>query len=203
MTKSKHEIEGKRKQLIRLLISFNDFKNAYDIANLIIEENYQERVENSDSEESQKNKRIWESLNSAMVIGYNRPISSNDKTNKNPIPDLPNGVFKVLNEHEKSIHQSLIDYRNKLIAHSDSEAIDMELYYMKIGETNLKILVPLQNHTRAPFLIDIVKIIKGMCKKLMEEIFKRRNILEKELENQIPIKQFGEDKFDFPFNLGN
>ncbi|WP_262502041.1 hypothetical protein [Polaribacter vadi] len=40
-----------------------------------------------------------------------------------------------------------------------------------------------------------------ICSKLLGEIDKRRRILEKELENFIPIKEIGIDNFDFPFNI--
>lgn len=197
--KNKNEIENKKKQLVRLIISFNDFKNAFDIANIIIRKNYQEKLEKSKGEEKQTYRKIWESLNCAMVIGYNRPFSGNDKKNKNPIPDLPGGIAKIFEGKEKEIHLSLIDNRNKFIAHSDSEAIELELYYIKIEDTKLDLLVPQQNPTRTPFLIENVIIIKEMCKKLMEEIFRRRKHLEIELKDYFPIKEIGKDEFEFPF----
>lgn len=199
MKKDTNEIESKKKQLVRLIISFNDFKNAFDIADLIIEENYQTKLEKSQGKEKQTYRKVWESLNCAMVVGYNRPFSGNDKKNKNPIPDLPTGVTKIFGKKEKEIHASLINNRNKFIAHSDSEAIDIELYYIKVEDTKLDLLIPLQNPTRAPYLIENVIIIKAMCKKLMEEIFRRRKLIEKELKDYIPIKELGKDEFEFPF----
>lgn len=197
--RNKIEIEYKKKQLVRLIISFNDFKNAFDIANIIIEENYQAKLEKSKEKEKQNYRKIWESLNCAMVVGYNRPFSGNDKKNKNPIPDLPVGITKVFNEKEEEIHLSLIHNRNKFIAHSDSDAIDLELYYIKIEDVKLDLLIPQQNPTRAPYLIENVILIKEMCKKLMEEIFRRRKHLEIELKDYFPIKEIGKDEFEFPF----
>lgn len=194
------KIEANKKQLIRLLISYNDFKNAYDIANLILEDNYQEKVESTIEGEKLKNKRIWESLNCAMVIGYNRPFSGNDKKSKNPIPDLPKGILKVFNESEKEIHKSLIENRNSFIAHSDSDAINMNPFYIKFNDKKIDFLIPFQNEARAPYLINIVSKIRDMCEKLMEEAYRRRCILEKELQKYIPIKEFGKDEFKLPFN---
>ena len=125
-------------------------------------------------------------------------VSGNDK---NSIPDLNKNVIKILNTNEKELHNSLIKLRNKAIAHSDSDIIDIKPYYMSVNNKKLDLLIPLRNKTRLTFSNEMLLNIEMICSKLLGEIDKRRRILEKELENFIPIKEIGIDNFDFPFNI--
>jgi len=200
MTADNKKTIGKQKQFIRLLISYNDFENAYDIASIILDGNYHDQIEKLEGKKMKILRTNLRALNCAMIIAYNRPFSGNDKSNKNPIPDLPKGVLKVFNENERLLHSSLIDNRNKIIAHSDSDAIDMEPYYIQVDETKIDLLIPLQNNTNAIYSLGAVEEIKAMCEKLMVEVVNRKFKLEEELQDIIPIKIYGKDEFDFPFN---
>ena len=70
-----------------------------------------------------------------------------------------------------------------------------------IDKKKLDLLIPLRNKTRLTFSNEMLLNIEMICSKLLGEIDKRRRILEKELENFIPIKEIGIDNFDFPFNI--
>tara|TARA_R110002050_G_scaffold60823_2_gene134772 strand:+ start:624 stop:1220 length:597 start_codon:yes stop_codon:yes gene_type:complete len=191
-----NRLKGKKNQFYRLLISFNDFKEASDIARIIFDKN------NLDLEINTEKRKIdiltKEALSSALIVAYSRPFSGNDK---NSIPDLNKNVIKILNTNEKELHNSLIKLRNKAIAHSDSDIIDIKPYYMSVNNKKLDLLIPLRNKTRLTFSNEMLLNIEMICSKLLGEIDKRRRILEKELENFIPIKEIGIDNFDFPFNI--
>tara|TARA_R110002072_G_scaffold34164_6_gene102538 strand:+ start:470 stop:1075 length:606 start_codon:yes stop_codon:yes gene_type:complete len=199
MENEENRLKGKKNQFYRLLISFNDFKEALDIARIIFDKN------NIDIEINTEKRKIdiltKEALSSALIVAYSRPFSGNDKSSKNSIPDLNKNVIKILNTNEKELHNSLIKLRNKAIAHSDSDIIDIKPYYMSVNNKKLDLLIPLRNKTRLTFSNEMLLNIEMICSKLLGEIDKRRRILEKELENFIPIKEIGVDNFDFPFNI--
>ncbi len=182
------EQTNKYRQYLRLLISYNDYKQSGEIADLILSEQYYEKRKKVKEEEQQKIRKLWEGLNCSMIIAYCRPFSGNDKKSKNKIPDLTKKVLDCLTKKEKFLHNEIIEERNKIIAHSDSEAWDITPQYILIEETNNKILFPCHKDVRAPLLPQYVKMISEMSSKLMEEIFSRRMVLENELTDFFPIQ---------------
>ena len=184
------ELRNKNNQLVRLLISYNDMKNAMDIAAIIIEENYERKMKEFRGKEKWKYKKIWEALNCSMILAYNRPFSGNDKGKSNPIPDLCRNVLKVLNDEELKMHVDLIEERNSFMAHSDSDAVNMRPHSIATDGQKKGSLIPLQHDTMAPYMTEYIIIIRNISKKVMEEIFRRRMILEKELEDYYPVVDY-------------
>lgn len=180
------EIDFKYKQYIRLLISYQDFQHAFDIAEIIIEENYEFKRNSTKGLEGQRIKILWEALNSSMILSYCRPFSGNDKNSQSKIPDLTNKVLKTLTNDEKEFHKTLIEDRNTIIAHSDSEAWNIKPILVKTKEMNKPILYPSSNEVRAPLKIEFVEKLKTMCIKLMDETFDRRMELESYLKDKFP-----------------
>ncbi|AOW16458.1 hypothetical protein LPB03_02790 [Polaribacter vadi] len=133
-----NRLKGKKNQFYRLLISFNDFKEVLDIARIIFDKN------NLDLEINTEKRKIdiltKEALSSALIVAYSRPFSGNDKNSKNSIPDLNKNVIKILNTNEKELHNSLIKLRNKAIAHSDSDIIDIKPYYMSVNNKKTRFI---------------------------------------------------------------
>jgi len=188
MLKITKEQEHKYKQYLRLLISYNDFKQAAEIADLILSEKYFERRKKIRGHEGQKNRKLWEGLNCTMVIAYCRPFSGNDKNGKNKIPDLPKNILTCLTKEEKELHKIIMEERNTFLAHSDSEAWKISPRYIQQEGTERKILFPAHQDVRAPLLPESVRMISKMSRKLMEETFQRRMMLEKELKDFFPIQ---------------
>lgn len=62
------------------------------------------------------------------------PFSGNDSRNQIKVPDLPTTVLKVLSPDELYLHKFLIQLRNQLIAHSDSQAIEMKFAIHTYGD---------------------------------------------------------------------
>ncbi|HED39679.1 MAG TPA: hypothetical protein ENJ13_04545 [Chromatiales bacterium] len=113
------EINGKWKQLCRLLISYNDFKHASDIAHFYLEGDYVvDRNEWGGKDYFQK-RVIGEALNSGMIISYARPFSGNDKSSESKVPDLPRRYLRLLSEENKKVHDDLMEARNISVAHSE------------------------------------------------------------------------------------
>ncbi|WP_335967215.1 hypothetical protein [Galbibacter sp. PAP.153] len=192
------ETNAKMNQLIRLLISFNDIKEAFNIVEILMEQSDFE-IEEANHKQNKMNSIKCESLSNALTIAYSRPFSGNDKGNKNPIPDLSVNVLKGFEKRDKELHKFLIDHRNKAVAHSDSEIIQMEPFYLKVEDQKLPLLIPLRNKTKFIFSEEELRNIKELCSKLMSEIHIRQKKLERELSDLIPIKELGKDLSEFTF----
>ncbi len=141
------------------------------------------------------------SLCDALTIAYSRPFSGNDRKNKKPIPDLSKNILKNLENQDKELHQSIIDHRNKAVAHSDSELINMEPFFLMIEKQKIPILIPLRNKTKFTFSSETINQIKELCAKLMGEINRKTNSLAEELNNFIPIKKIRRRHIRFSFYL--
>lgn len=109
-----NEVKGKLRQFYRLLMSYNDFKQANEIATYILDEKLHDNVS--------KNRVLIEALNCAMIVAYARPFSGNDQKIEIKIPDLPENILNGLTDEELEIHNVVLEDRNKVLAHSDSEA---------------------------------------------------------------------------------
>jgi hypothetical protein len=162
------EIRGKLRQFYRLLISYNDFKQAHDIASYILKENLHDHIEES--------ALIIEALNCAMIMAYCRPFSGNDPNAKIRIADLPSKFYRDLSEEEKEIHTVVIQDRNTLLAHSDSEAHDLRPQVLVVN--NKKILIPWSNDPKAPLTKEATRIFQTLSAKLAERVFEERMKLE-------------------------
>ena len=191
------EENNKYKQYLRLLISYNDFQQSIEIADTIIEEEYSKLRSELKGKEGQRIRKIWEGLNCSMVIAYCRPFSFNDKKSSNRIPDLPSNILKCLTEEERELHTALINERNTMLAHSDSEAWNMQPTFIQLKKSGRKILYPASFDTRAPLLEEVVSKIHVMASKLREETFRRRMILEKEISHLFPIEEIDEKKLNY------
>ena len=184
--RSENKINAKVRLFYRLLISYNDFHQASQIASYIVSQKLQAKVERFRSEHRYRIKLLWQALNCAMVVSYCRPFSGNDRRSANQIPDLPKRFLKVLTQNERNLHDVAMHDRNTLLAHSDSEAWNLRPFFYK-SASGKKMLVPLHSSVRAPFVHSAVEQIQRMCAKLMEYIFSERMQLEKELMDIIPI----------------
>lgn len=170
---------------LRLLISYNDFQQAADIASYILRHKFQEKVERLRGQRRYRIKLLWQALNCAMVIAYCRPFSGNDRRSARHIPDLPPRFLKSLTHAERELHRTAIEERNTLFAHSDSEAWNLRPHLLETSPGS-KILVPLHSDARAPFLHEVVERLLDMCIKLRESVFEERMRLEKELADEFP-----------------
>ena len=176
------EIRGKLRQFYRLLMSYNDFKQANDIATYILREKFHDHIV--------KNRIIIEALNCAMIIAYCRPFSGNDPNATIKIPDLPPKFFRDLTEKEKEVHNVVVEDRNTLLAHSDSQAHDLRPQAWVVN--NKKILVPWSNDTKAPLTEEATTTFQELSEKLRERVYEERMKLEPSLIEYfetIPIEE--------------
>src|SRR2546427_282783 len=69
---------------------------------------------------------LLQGLNCAMIVAYCRPFSGNDRGAAVKIPDLPARFLRILTEEERWLHGVVMEDRDSRLAHSDSEAWEME-----------------------------------------------------------------------------
>lgn len=165
------EVRGKIKQFYRLLMSYSDFNQANQIATRIMDE----KLHRNGCED----RILLEALNSAMVVAYARPFSGNDKNAETKINDLSTKYLKGLSRDEKEIHDIVIEDRNQVIAHSDSEARDYRIQVMTLNEK--KILTPWSDDTRAPLTEEALMIFIKLSENMREITYEKRMKLEPEL----------------------
>lgn len=185
MTQVTPEIEGKWRQLRRLLISYNDFKHASDIAHYFTECNYVVDRTEWDGDDYYEKKTKGEALNEALLVSYGRPFSGNDKTVENKIPDLPGRYLRLLDKKGKAVHQLALSRRNKIVAHSDSDAWEMAPHTLRFDNGRV-IIAPISNDTLAPLSVEEMFIISSNCGVFMDAILEERKALEVAIETHLP-----------------
>lgn len=163
------EIQGKLRLYRRVLISYIDIQQARAISSYILKEDLHANF-------PQKNRILLKALNCAMVISYARPFSGNDQGTDPKIPDLPGRFIRIFSQEEKEVHEIVLRDRNTVLAHSDSQAWEMEPKIFRRGGNDL--LAPLHNDVHAPLKKEIVVLFSKMCEKLMAALFSERDNLE-------------------------
>ena len=109
------EIDGKMRQYKRVLLSYADFKHAKLASAYILDCELHANYPKSSYV-------IREALNCSMIVAYCRPFSGNGGS----VPDLPSRLLRVLTPDERAIHDVIMQDRNKLLAHSDDDALQVE-----------------------------------------------------------------------------
>lgn len=187
------EIIGKWKQLCRLLISYNDFRHAADIAHYYLEGDYEvDRVE-WDGGDYYKRRVIGEAMNCAMIVAYARPFSGNDKAALEKIADLTGRYVRHLDERGREVHDLIIKDRNSRMAHSDSDAWQMIPQVLELG-IGRKLVAPVHNDTREPLSKDDIRTLMSNCDIFMASIIAARQELEKQIEDYLPVLQESEEE---------
>lgn len=166
--------DGLLRQFKRVAISFADFKEAHDIVRYI---KSNELYADFDS-----NFLVLSALTNAMIISYCKPFSGNDSRNKIKVPDLANSALKALSADELCFHKFLMQLRNQLIAHSDSQAIDMKFVIHSYRE--FQMLQPIRNRSSVCLSIEQLDIFESMSLKLLSYVATLRNDME---PNIIPL----------------
>jgi hypothetical protein len=109
------EIDGKMRQYKRVLLSYADFKHAKLASAYILDCELHANYPKSSYV-------IREALNCSMIVAYCRPFSGNGGS----VPDLPSRLLRVLTPDERAIHDVIMQDRNKVLAHSDDDALQVE-----------------------------------------------------------------------------
>jgi hypothetical protein len=166
-------IAGKIRQFKRLLMSSSDFKHARLVADYILDGRLHERPES-------ETHVLLPALNCSMVIAYTRPFSGNDARSATKVPDLPARFLSVLDERETLIHNIALKDRMKVLAHSDSDGLEIEPVVADLPGVGPHV-VPLSNWGLAPLVRDAVETLRSAAAKLFEAVLYERRKMEPEL----------------------
>jgi len=156
-----------RRQYRRYEIAWYDLHYTDNLADNILEHKLYDDA---------KIKRSTERLafHTALVVTYARPF-----TEAEGFVSLPSGILKILEPNQRELHEAIIDLRNEVYAHTDSDhfSVDME----NIGEGK-------RATTSSPRLftfgmpIEVTEEIKIMAINLQEEIRRRQGEIEIKLQ---------------------
>lgn len=182
ISKTLEEIQ--ERELRRLIMSYQDFQHASWIASYILDKKLQDIVDQGGTQ-GYDARRHWQALNCAMVVTYCRPFSGNDKRTPQPIPDLHKRFLKKLTLKGRKWHDVAMQDRDKVLAHSDSDAWNLRLGFLETGRKN-KMLILQHHDTKAPLIREVVKQLIKNCEIFMEAIMVERRRLEKELAHVLP-----------------
>jgi hypothetical protein len=167
------ELDNKMRQYKRVLLSYADFKHAILASSYILEDRLHEKY----PEESYV---ILEALNCSMIMAYCRPFSGNDaRRGKNRIPDLPARLLSVLSDDEREVHDAVMADRNQVLAHSDSEALQVEPVVQVVGGKPM--VIPVKNWGLAPLTEEATRVFNAAAEKLHLVTLEERDRLEPEL----------------------
>lgn len=185
------EQKNRVKQFKRIVMSFADFKDAVDISDYIIS--------NELHSEFEKNKLILSAMNCSMIMAYCRPFSGNDSRNERKIPDLGDKALKKLDTKELILHKSVINDRNKLLAHSDSEAVNLKFIINEIGRHTM--LQPIRNWNTAPLNEETLVLFNALANKLLSYVATARNDIEDEIIPLLVARDLCDDEETKIFGL--
>jgi len=170
------ESYGKLKLFNRVLISYNDFKQAHEIASLLIEQNLYENY-------PRENRVLVIALNMAAIVAYSRPfLDSKGKLAHNRLPEK---VLRLLNDEERKVHETVLEDRNTMMAHSDADA--NQSIPLVMGIENRSIIVPKNASPYATVLLpEAMQVLCDMSYKLQEYCFKLRQKMEPNMLSILP-----------------
>ena len=167
---------GKLRLFNRVLISYNDFKQAHEIATLLVDGDLYRDF-------PCENRHLVVALNMATIVAYARPfLDSGGELAHNR---LPGRVLRQLSGEEITLHQTVLEDRNTMMAHSDADA---NLAIPLVMETARgPLVIPKNASAYATILLpESMQLLRTMAFKLQEACFGLRQELEPGLVSFLP-----------------
>lgn len=162
------ELERKMRQYKRVLLSYADFKHAKLASSYVLEQRLHEKCR-------QESCVILEAMNCSMIVAYCRPFSGNDRS----APDLSERLLKILTSAEREMHKTVMWDRNKVLAHSDLDALNLEPVRWQVAEQEM--ILPIKNWGLAPLTEEATALFNSMAGKLLVATMEERTRIEPEL----------------------
>jgi hypothetical protein len=169
----------------RILISYNDFKQAHEIASLLLDRDLYRNY-------PRENQQLVIALNMATVVAYSRPfLNSGSELAHNR---LPGRVLRDFTSEEVKLHEVVLNDRNTMMAHSDA---DENVSIPVVVETDGgPIVIPKNASAYAtPLLPEAMQLLGTMALKLREKCFALRQEMEADVISFLPrIQPEGADE---------
>jgi hypothetical protein len=167
---------GKLRLFNRVLISYNDFKQAHEIATLLVDGSLYRDY-------PRENRHLVIALNMAAIVAYTRSfLDSGGELAHNR---LPGRGLRQLTAEEMALHETVLEDRNTMMAHSDADA---NLSIPLVMHTDQGPIVVPKNASpyAAPLLPESMQLLRTMAFKLQEHCFVLRQELEPEVVSFLP-----------------
>ncbi len=170
---------GKLRLFNRILISYNDFKQAHEIASLLIDGDFYRDYPT-------KNRHLVIALNMAAVVAYSRPFLNSGSELAHS--RLPGRILRNLNAEELELHKTVLDDRNTMMAHSDADA--NATIPLVIETPRGPMVVPKNASAYAtPLLPEAMQLLRSLALKLRERCFTLRQEMEPSVISFLPRAQ--------------
>jgi hypothetical protein len=115
-------------------------------------------------------------LTTALVVSYARPFVSSRGQSTVAERTVPGSLLRVLTSNERALHEAIIDMRNREVAHSDADVLEMSIELFPEGDGGIC------RAARHPFRRIDLRAVLHIIDKLTVEIECRCN----ELRNALP-----------------
>ena len=160
----------------RLLLSYNDFKQAHEVASELLENGYYE--------DYPKNRTLVNALNLTVIIAYSRPFKAS--RGQLALKYLPEEVLSEFDQKQMEIHTQVLCDRDTMMAHSDSDANNVIPQVQDLGHR--KILIPMNASPYAtPLLREAMEMLAAMAYELQEKVFEMRMEIEPRIIDKLPV----------------
>ena len=162
------ELQPQLRLYRRLWISGTDLREAQATIKEIIEAKlpYPRRKEPSP---------LLAALTTALVVSYARPFVNSRGQSVVADRTVPGSLLRVFTALEREMHDALLGIRNREVAHSDADVLELSLELFDGGDGGICRV------TRQPFRRVELHALNRMIEKLLAEIGRRCEGLRKEL----------------------
>jgi hypothetical protein len=120
-------------------------------------------------------------MNTALVVSYARPFVHSRGDSKVAEKAVPGILLRSLTAREREMHEELITMRNKEVAHSDADILEMSFDVFKDGDGAIF------KSTREPFRRPVLRSILKLVVKLEDALQRRCEELRMELPHNVWI----------------
>jgi hypothetical protein len=114
-------------------------------------------------------------LTTALVVSYARPFVNSRGQSAVAEKTVPGSLLRVLTSREREMHDALVDMRNREVAHSDVDVLEISLELFPSGDGGISRVA------RHPLRRSELHALNRMIEKLASEIERRCEELRKEL----------------------
>jgi len=170
---------GRLRLFNRILISYNDFRQACEVASLLLDGDLYRNY-------PRENRQLVIALNMAAVVAYSRPfLNSGSELAHNR---LPGRLLRDFITEELNLHERVLIDRNTMMAHSDADA---NVSIPVVIETDRgPVVIPMNASAYAtPLLPEAMQLLRAMALKLQERCFALRQEMEAEVIPFLPRVQ--------------
>jgi len=153
----KAELEPQLRLYRRLWISSNDLREAKATIEEILKSNlpYPRRKEPS---------ALLIALTTALVVSYARPFVNSRGQSAVAERTVPGSLLRVLTPRERELHNALVDMRNREVAHSDADVLELSITLFPNGDGGVS------RAPRHPLRRIELRALNRMIEKLTDEI---------------------------------